>query len=95
MKDEEVRLYRDAIVKLAQREGVEVPLFTGEDGVFDAAKVREWLGGLRAEPLATEEKSRAGGGSRGGGKGGRGSSTRGKKARGGGGGEAGEASSSR
>lgn len=93
-KDEEVQLYRDAIVKLAQREGVEVPLFTGEDGSFDAAKMRDWLGGVLAEPLATEEKSRAAGGSRGGGKGGRGSSTRGKKTRGGSG-EAGEGGSSR
>ncbi len=61
VKDEEVQLYRDAVVKLAQREGMEVPRFVGGNDVFDAVKMRDWLGGVLPESLAAEEKSRAGG----------------------------------
>jgi len=63
----EVQLYRDAMLVLAGREGVEVPVAVRAEsgslsgaGVGNLDELREWLGQVLSGPLATEEDGPAG-----------------------------------
>ena len=80
--EEEIRVYREMLAKLAAREGGEVPaFFGGEGGEFDAKQARAWLEGALAGSSATEQTGVGGARGRGGGVRGRGGS-RSKRPRG-------------